>query len=181
MKVKDILEKTCDFIEEGDLKIALLEDNLTSEQQILVDKLVRYFNYVQNEVATEYLPVVHKENIIAENKLEFSNLSKTINEILYIKDKQGKRISFRSFPDKITFEGSIVEVTYSFIPNENTLNEDVLFLIPERVYSYGIAREFYLFEGITDRATMFENRFKNSIQNLLKKGRNRVLPVREWM
>ena len=181
MKVKNILVKTCDFIEKSELKDALEATSMTDEQQALVSKLVRYFNYVQNEIATEYIPVIHRETVSAKDKLEYSKLSKTVNEIMYVKGSEGKRISFRTFPDKITFSGTICEVTYSFIPEENTLTDDILYLIPERVYAYGIAREFYLFEGLTDKATMFENRFKSSIQNLFKKGKNIVLPVREWL
>lgn len=182
MKVKNIILKACDFIENNDLKVPL-ESNatLTDAQQELADKLVRYFNYVQNEIATEYIPVIHREAVSAKDKLEFSSLAKTISEVIYIKDSQGKRISFRTFPDKIVFSGEISEITYSFIPEENTIGEDILFLVPERVYAYGIAREYYLFEGFTDKATLFEGRFKSSIQNLFKKGRNIVLPVREWL
>ena len=181
MTVKDILIKTCDLIEKSELKSVLESETFTTEQQEIVNKLVRYFNYIQNEVATEYMPVVHREKITAKDKLEFALLAKTINEVLYIKNKEGKRISFRVFPDKIVFEGTISEITYSFIPEENSLSDDILYLIPDRVYSYGIAREYYLFEGLTDKATMFENRFKSSIQNLLKKCKNIVLPVREWL
>lgn len=182
MKVKDILLKTCDFIENNELK-SPLENNstLTDNQQELADKLVRYFNYVQNEIATEYIPVIHRETVCAKDKLDFSTLSKRIYEVIYVKDSNGRRISFRTFPDKIVFSGEITEITYSFIPEDNTIDQDILFLVPERVYAYGIAREYYLFEGFTDKATLFENRFKSSIQNLFKKGRNIVLPVREWL
>lgn len=74
MLVKNIILKVCDFIENAELARAIEEgDVLTTEQQELQDKLVKCFNLVLNEIASEYLPMVKVEKVKAKgDMIEFS-------------------------------------------------------------------------------------------------------------
>lgn len=181
MKVKDVLKNACKFIGLEELKNVFESGQISPEDQETVDKLVEIFNFVQEEVATEFLNILQYEKVSASKELYFSDLSKTILDVKYIKNIDGKRVSFTLFPDHISFKDSIVEIVYSYIPDIVGLEDEILYLIPLRVYAYAIAREFFLFEGLVDKATLFENRFKNSISSLLRKDKTKNMPAKKWL
>ena len=180
MNVKEVLKTACDFIGLEDIKNVIDDSSsMTEEQTAIVNKLLKCFNLVQEEISTEFLSLTHKEEISASDRINFFSLTKKVLKILNIK-RGNKNLPFKIFTDHVVFNGSATEITYNYIPEEVGLNDDILYLVPVRIYAYGVAREFFIFEGLTDKASMFENRFKNSINSLIKKDKNIVLPNRIW-
>ena len=186
MKLKEVIKNACAFLDFNDLKVAIENNNMTEAQTAKVNKFVEYFNLVQEEIATEFLPIFHLESINANDNLMFSSLEKQVLDIIYIKDKNGKKMSFKVFPDCVTFKGTAKEILYSIVPQSVTLSEDILYLAPVRVYCYAIAREHFLNEGLNDVAFMYEERFKNAINSLIEKDKSyppiiRRSPSRKWL
>ena len=77
MLVKDVIIKACDFIDNDSLS-ELLKNNLSlsDELQDMLNKLIKCFNLVRNEIASEYLPIV-KIDVVrpSKNKIELTALS----------------------------------------------------------------------------------------------------------
>lgn len=187
MKLKEVIKEACEVIEWNDV-LAVIDGNQISDvMQVKINKLISYFNKIQDELASEFIDVFAKENVEAVNEISYSNLSNQILDVVYIKDKDGKKLSFTCYPDKVSFEGISKEIVYTYVPQElNNISNDIVFLVPKRVYSYGIAREFYFFEGLIDKAEFFENRFKSSINSLLEKdkkiqNKTKIMPERKWL
>ena len=186
MKINDILKEACSVLELTDLKAALIAESLTSAQEKEANKLVEYFNRIQQEISTEFLMVLNKETISANGSISFSSLEEEVLDIICVKDEKGNKFAFKVFPDHVSFDGSASEVLYSFVPEDIELGEDILYLAPIRIYVFGIAREFYFEEGLADKANFFEQRFKNSIESLIEKDKQanlktRKLPARLWL
>ncbi len=180
MNVKNIIKIACDFVEMNDLKNSL-DSTLTTAQQENLDELLQCFNWVNEEITTEYFPLYTKQIVEKENSLNFSDLEKNIISVLNIKLSKVKK-DFFTYPDKIEFDGKIDEITYSYLPEVLEINDEAYSFVPERVYAYGVAREFYLQKGITDKAISFNSRFQDSIQNFLKSNANfnKNMPARKW-
>ena len=186
MKINDILENVCSVIGLTDLKSALEGNSLTTAQEKQANKFVEYFNRIQQEISTEFLMVLHKETVSSVGSVSYSNLSEEVLDVIYIKDEKGKKIPFTVFPDHVSFDGKAVEVMYSYIPEGISLGDDILYLAPVRIYVFGIAREYYFDEGLTDLATLYEQRFKSSIEMLVEKDKlshfkTRKMPARLWL
>ena len=59
MSVKDIIILACEFTENQSLGQALENNSVLDEEQSeICDSLVKCFNLVNNEVASEYVPIV---------------------------------------------------------------------------------------------------------------------------
>ena len=180
MNVKEVLKIACEFIGLDEIKEAMdYPLSATEEQTEIINKLLKCFNLVQEEIATEFLPLTFKQEISATENIYFSLLEKNVLRVLSVK-KDKKTLPFKVFPDHVAFNGSATEITYNYIPEEVEIDDNILYLVPTRIYAYGIAREYFVFEGLIDKASMFENRFKNSISALLVKDKNLILPKRTW-
>ena len=185
MKLKEVIKCACTIIGLDDLLSSIESETISQDQQKMIDMLVDYFNKVQEEIATEFMPVLASENLKRANTLDFSDLDKQILDVIYLKDKNKRKVSYELFVDHLKFDGEIEEIVYSFIPDEVGFNDDILFLVPKRVYAYAMAREYYLFEGLLDKATDFEQRFKNSVKQIMSKDKARFtasyMPKRLWL
>ena len=73
-----------------------------------------------------------------------------------------------------------VEIIYKTFPTELTLSQSFSSTIPERVYAYGVAREYYFNQTLFDDAEIWEERFKNSLQILTRKKSEIKMPKRRW-
>ena len=85
MKVKEIIAYACGFIGEKEIEEKLESTStvtFTDKEQEKVDALLRCFNLVNEEIASDYLPYLITEEINVDNSiLNYSSLSKTIINI----------------------------------------------------------------------------------------------------
>ena len=187
MTVKDIIKLVCEFVGEREILSKLNaspQGELTEREQEKVDCMVRCFNLVNQEIASDYLPFLTKEEVdINDSILNFSQLSKTVINIYEIKNRFGMNLKFKLFPDFVEIFGHAKSVTYSYLPQDKTLNDDVETLngLSARVYAYGVASEFLLIDGLSDDADIWEERFKQSLFVLSRKRGEHILPKRSWL
>lgn len=182
MLVKDIIKLVCKFTENEELEEAIEENSLTDEQTLLVESLVNGFNLVNNEIASEYLPYLKSKSMQTDNfKIKYSDFDEKLCEIISIKDKNGKNLKFKKFDDHIMVFANSVQVIYSIYPQNLTLEDEFESLLPERVYAYGVAREYFFIKTLFDDADIWEERFKNSLQVLVRKKSDIIMPRRRWI
>ena len=182
MLVKDIIKLACKFTENDDIAQAITNNNLSQEQSLVVDCLVNCFNLVNNEIASEYLPYVKSEEIETNNfKINFSDFTSTFREVISIKDCYGNNVKYKVFDGYLMVFANKVTVVYACLPQALALSSEFDSLLPERVFAYGIAREYYFIQTLFDDADIWESRFKNSLKVLTRKKSEIVLPKRRWI
>lgn len=191
MTVKDIIKLVCEFVGEKEILSKL---NATSEQltemefspreQEKIDVMVRCFNLVNQEIASDYLPFLTKENIdVKENILNFSTLQKELVNVYEIKNGFGISLRFKLFPTYAQISGHAKTIVYSYLPDNKLLTDEIEKVngLSARIYAYGVASEFLLIEGMSDDAEIWEDRFKQSLFVLSRKRGEHVLPKRSWL
>lgn len=184
MKLKEVLKDAMLFIGKPELYSlsAFTEGGPvpTQDQQSDIDLLVRCFNLVYREVATNYVPLLHKQRVtFTDNRLEISALEKPLIYVRSLKTSGGKGVSYQIYPTHIEAETYSAVLTYAFLPENVGLDDDVnLFagqVLPE-IMAYGVAREFELLNGDFPSADIWESRFKNALEVLhSKKNNNKIL------
>ncbi|MDE6583090.1 MAG: hypothetical protein K2K31_00350 [Clostridia bacterium] len=183
MTVKEIIKLVCEFVGEREIlsKLDDVDATFTDYEQEKLDVLVKCFNLVNQEIATDYIPLLLKEEV-SEEKILFSSLSKTLVNVYEVKNRFGMNLKFKLFSDYVEVESVPKSIIYSFLPENLTLNDivDCNPRINARVYAYGIASEFLLIYGISENAEIWEDRFKTSLFILNKKNGKCVLPKRSW-
>ena len=183
MLVKDIVLKVCDFLEGKQLAQSIKNNQeLTDEEADEVETFVKCFNLVRNEIATEMIANTKIEKVkTANGRVEFSSLSSKVIEILAVKDQFGNNVHFDVFADHLQTNENMVEVKYNASPEELTFEDEFSSVIPERVFAYGIVREYFFLQSLYDDASAWEERFKNSMQALERRKHEIVIPRRRWM
>ncbi len=184
MKVKEIIKQVCEFVGEVEL-LAKLEQpsaQFTLSEQRKLDTMQNCFNLVNQEIASDHLPFLTKENVDAQGVLAFSSLSKPVIHIYEIKNRFGLNMKFKTISDHVEFEGRAKSVLYSYLPSDLTLESEVTFMrgLSSRVYAYGIASEFLLVYGIGSDAEIWEEKFKEALFSLSQKRGEHVMPKRSW-
>lgn len=185
MKVKDLVIYTSLFIGEKELASKLEENtSLTQREQERVDTMVRCYNLVNQEIASDYLPFLYTEKIDVNNSvLNFSDLSKTIINIYEVKGNLNINIRYKRYPEYLQIFGHAKKITYSYLPEDLELNDNVEFFngLSSRIYAYGMASEYLLCDGLSEDAEIWEERFKESLFVLSRKRSEIRLPKRRWL
>lgn len=183
MTVKDILKIVCEIVGEREiLKKLSSSGELSSREQEKVDVMTRCFNLVNQEIASDYLPFLTRENIDTDGILNFSTLKKQVAHIYEIKNKFGMNLRFKLFPNFVEVTGRARSILYSFLPEELSLESEVEAPcnLTARIYAYGVASEYLLIDGLSEDAEIWENRFKESLFMLSRKHGEHILPKRRW-
>ncbi len=183
MLVKDVIALACDFTDNSALgdKIRLSQD-LTDDEQAQMDIYLKCFNLVNNEIASEFVPIKKIEQFDVESgKVLFSKFSNKPYKILYVKNSLGKKMRFKVFQDHIVVFCKKAIIAYTILPENLTATDMVETFIPERIYAYGLAREYLFFKAMFDDAEIFEERFKNSLEIICRASVHSKMPRRRWI
>lgn len=183
MFVKDVVLVACEFLDKQDLyeKISSNE-NLSGDEQKDVDLLTNSFNNVWEEICTEIFPIVKCEKFKTQNlKVSFQEFSTMPVSILAIKDCSGRKVRSKVLNDGIVAFANEIEVWYTVKPENLSFESEFASHLPERVFAYGVAREFYIKKALYKDASVWEERFKNSIEMLDRNKSARILMRRRWL
>jgi len=181
MTVKEIIITACEMFDQDDLATKLIENiETTEEESIVLNQLLRCYNFIQNELATEFVPLLCKESIESDGEgFNISNLKERLAYLVSFKDKGNQNIKYKILGDKILFQGK-GEICYCYCPKKATIDDESLILVPERVIAYGILREYFLLNGCSSEASSYEVKFKNSLLNFSRKKTEMIMPSRNW-
>lgn len=186
MNVKDIIKTVCGFIGHDEIasKIEQSEPSFTQSEQKITKNLLKCLNLVQNEIASQYIPLCTVEEVKAKDfKVEYSSFSKKPIAIISVRDKYNRLVHFKPFCDYLMIYASKANVKYNFLPDQITsLDEEMSQpLVPIHIYAYGVAREYFLQQALSDDADIFEKRFKDSLEVFARRKSNAILPKRRWL
>ncbi len=187
MTVKDIIKLVCEFVGEREIltKLNAIEEvSYTSREQEKLDTMIRCFNLVNQEIASDYLPFITKEEIdVKDSILNFSELNKQVVNVYEVKNRFGCSLRFKLFPNYMEISGHAKSIVYSYLPEDKNLSDDVEMFngLSGRVYAYGVASEFLLIDGLSEDAEIWEDRFKESLFVLSRRRGEHILPRRSWI
>lgn len=182
MKVEDIIKLVCEFVGEKELRKKIESDiDLSEKEQEKLDQMTRCFNLVNQEIASDFLPFLVKEEV-SGSIINFETLKKRAVQIYEVRNRFGMSLKFKVFRNFVEVDGNAKTVVYSFLPDKLLLNDEVecAYGLSERVYAYGVASEYLLIVGVSDDAEIWENRYKESLFMLSRKKGEHVLPKRSW-
>lgn len=183
MLVKDIIVLALDFCHEDELASLMRgeETNLNDEEQAKIESLTRCFNLVYEEVASQYIPFIKCQKVATvDGRVEYSDLQGKVIDIVEVKNSHDRRIRFRKFSDYLIALANEVTVWYKSLPSALLINDEFSSTLPERVFAYGVAREYFYSIGVNDEGDIYDNRFKDSLLVLLGKSKEIVMPARGW-
>ncbi len=188
MTIKSILKTACLFLNKEELcdKIDIDDMSILSDsekEQILF--LLKCLNLVYQEIATDYFPLLNKEVITTtDGKVLFSNLQKEFLEVISLKDCNGQKVRFRSFPSYLETAAEKVEIVYKYLPSDleslTSTMETFSNKVSEKTFAFGVAMEYSFINGLYEDAQIWEKRFKDALFIRSCKKSNIKLPVRRW-
>lgn len=185
MTVKGIIKLVCEFVGERELlkKLDMQNPVYSTRESEKLETMIKCFNLVNQEIASDYLPFLLEEEIDVRNSiLNFSSLSKNVVAVYQVKDCLGFGLKFRNYPNYVEIFGAAKKIVYSYLPAELELDAQVESNngLSERVYAYGVASEYLLVDGMSDDAEIWEERFKESLFMLSRRHGEHRLPRRRW-
>ena len=187
MKAKEIVEISLKNIKREDILLTSLiatgGTSYTDEQKEVFDDILASLNDSIMAISYIYLPQKMKEDIVVENnKYNYSSLSKTLIDVVRIKDKCGVLHKFFTYPTYLKCDNGEFEITYTYQPDiiEN-LNDDIQLEnknVSSRILMIGTVANFYLKRGLFDESLLWEKSFKEQIA--LCKRKKYVPQMKSW-
>lgn len=185
MKAKDIILLACDFVGVPEIAEKIgAETQLSASETNTLNTLKKCLNLVQNQVACEYIPLEKIQEVQPKDfKVDYSTFDKKPIAVVWAKDKFGRNLRFKSFSDYLMVFSSYAKVKYYYFPQEITSLDDEMNeeLLPMRIYAYGVAREYFLLQNLSDECDIWEIRFKDSLSSFARKKRDVKMPCRRWL
>ena len=183
MKVKDVIIKACDFVGKAELALVIQQGTaLTEKQQQECQQFLSHLNCIREEVESCYQPNLQSQKFSVKNfKIEFSAFEKPLQEIYSIKDKFGRNVNYKIFDGYIFVCGKEVEVIYSSVITPLDMEGEFSSNLQERIFAYGVAREYYFANNLYEDANMWEERFKGALEIMCSRKSVVKIPQRSWI
>lgn len=189
MTVKEILKTPILYLQKSEILGTTIYDSEsttepTEEQTNDMEILEKCFNFIYQEIASNYLPLLKEEEIEFSNeKFELASLTQTILEIYKLTSLNGNHLVYELLPSYIKAFVKNAKIVYSYVPEELGLEDEVnLFsgrLIPQ-VLAYGVLREYSLINEDFSTADIYEKKFKDGVfKAMTQKSSIRIKP-RKW-
>ncbi len=180
MKVKDIIGLCLEKMGKENFVENL---SYSSEEQAMVDCLLRATNIVYREISTEYLPQYVTENVsVIDGVVDIAHLSQTILYPAKLTDTNGDKRKIKNLATSIEtdFSGTGI-LTYAYLPDALSLSDNVDDLrLNVNIMSDGALSEYYFQDKVFDLANAYDTKFRSAISMLRYKGRNINIKQRRW-
>lgn len=179
MNLKQVILQVATILKLSNITQSKIDDfdSIDSVTQKDVNLIVSSANEVINEIATEYLPLVTTQTItVSKGVFDLQTLSKPLFKIIKLSGGV-----FRRELDKIYLSDGQYQITYSYLPQQVSLDAPEIQLQNISIYalSYGVAREYCIISGNYSEAELWDSKFKE-VMKLSKQKSVATLKVRRW-
>lgn len=167
--------------------------DITDEQNVILNGsieernlnlLVKCFNLVYSELATDYFPLITLENIeVINGSFNLNNLQNNFYKIVKLENEQGFVGKFEIYDNILYIKNGKYKLIYAYTPEKVTLNSDINNFngkIVDRVFAYGLNKEFCFISGLYSEAESYKTKFEEAIKSASILKRNINLPRRRW-
>ncbi|MGN1208380.1 MAG: hypothetical protein ACI4TI_02825 [Christensenellales bacterium] len=156
----------------------------TNEEKI-IELMVRCFNLVYQEIATDYIPLIECENIeIGSGSFCLSGLGKKFYKLIKLVDKFGVEVKSEIYDDVLYAKNGNYRIIYCYKPEFATLNSDLNDFggkLTDRVFALGLNKEYCYVCGQYNESEAFKTKFEDSLSRCATVRKNMVMPKRRWM
>jgi hypothetical protein len=170
MKVKDIMKKAASLLGNADgLMDYLNGDGFEGAQR--AELLLNCFNFVENELALDYFPLIKKEDFVPQGgRILYSQLSSSPVRILDVENADGEKVAFQVFATYLEVDVSPASVRYAYAPLPKTMEgqSDYGLAASERLLAFGMAAEYLAALGLLEEASVWDKKYKEGIQAALE-------------
>jgi len=198
MKLREIIKLACVILQLDELLNSeyLFDENydILDEQSILtsgtstektLNLLIKCFNLAYSEIATDYLPLITMQNVtVYDGVYNLNALDNNFYKLIKLENKNGESSSFKIVDNILYAKNGDYQLYYCYIPNALTLNSDVSNFngrVYDRIFVYGLVKEFYCINGLYEEAKFFQTKFEESIKNSKVVKKEIKLPKRRWL
>ena len=138
-----------------------------ADQLKQIESFIDCVNDVNQSIAFMYLPLKTYENItISNKKFAYSDFSKTLIELLSLKNEAGLKQKFYTYPTFITCENGSYTASYTYVPNYVSNLSDTIEInqkVDARTLAYGVVAKFYLLKALFSEANAWDARFQQAL------------------
>ncbi len=186
MTVKEVLEISAKQLGEQDALLLFCDkapENTEYAEQT-VKLLKQCYDLVTDEIACEFLPLKTTQRFnVNNNKILFSTFSKVPLKIVCITDENLNKCAYKVINDYLSVQNGVVEVTYEYRPEVQTLTEYANFVngvIGAYVLCFGINAEFCFARGRYGESEKWREKFLSGIKNRIANKSAIKIPSRSW-
>ena len=176
LKAADILNITTVI----DLENITPSDVFSSELTLLL----RCFNMTLEEVSRDYFPLLFKQTLTPVNGVIANTaFTKTPVEIFSVK-KGGEAVEYSLYPDGMHLSANTEhEIIYGYLSGDKTIEEivEVHPKVTEGLLVLGTLMNYCVASSKYEDSLIYERRFKETVQEKLKKAGELKLPERRWI
>ena len=186
MVVKDVICEVLWMAGRSDVSDDISEGAPLSDEQWRMQRAcLTYLNAVIDELARGYFPLEYEEEMTSPGgRFAFADFSKRPLEIKRV-TVNSKPVNWHVAPDYLVADGKTVSVLYSYAPAPLTIDDEFVypaFAVSERLIEYGMLAEYYLVLGDAASSEVWENKYREEIENLLSRSKVRGrIPPRRWI
>ncbi len=184
MTVKEIIKQSAVFLNASEIVNYLDKGVAENFSSVLeeVDLLVNCYNVVAEEIASSHYRFKAVESFSPKNnRVTLSEFSFNPLAIINVFDKGGVKVNATILPTEIQTNLPYITVEYYYIPNPKTLDDISDFkdtLIKKRTLAYGIITEYLLIKGSYEEASVWHEKYAQSLITL--KGNTGRVKGRVW-
>jgi hypothetical protein len=182
MTVREVIATASDMVGVGEQVKKYLNGDLTvGETETLA--LLRCFNFIQNEVALDYLPLVAEDCVTTETgRVEYSAFSRAAVRILSVKNEDDAGVKFKLFSGFLEGQPGTLKIKYTYTPNEKGLDDsvEVSMAVSLRLLAYGVAAEYCFSVGLYEEGEAWNKKYKDALAAAYSVRPVKVMRSRRW-
>ena len=175
MKLKEIIKICTEMLNLDTVDLA--EDDARTKI------LVNCANFVYEELYRDYATSLRKTVVEVVDNFADTSIYK-LCKVISLTDGEGNQVHFRYSDGGICVDhDGKYNMCYARLPEIIGLDDEVVMplRITERIFAYGIAREYHAVLGDFALAKMWDDRFKDALKVASTKTSSMRLPVRGWL
>ncbi len=184
VKVESVVKLAADFLGLRDCIDRVLDDDWGDNDYAVYNGLIRCYNLVETEVATDYAPLVCEEKISCNGgKADYEKLSRSPAYIIAVLDRFGNKVKFRLFPTYFAAADGEYTARYAALPKTKDISDECECApsVTQRVIAYGVAAEYCVQNGLYAEHAVWDKKFKNGLAAACKQRGGQTLKGRSWV
>ena len=145
--------------------------NLLPKDDALIITIVRCFNMVANELASDYVEIRKIECVQATNKMvSYDSFSERLINVKKV-EQNGVNVKYRLYPDFLMIEAEgQVDIEYCYLPSTVELDDEIMLTprITELLMINGVLGEYCLINGRYEDSMLYDKRYREMIKLAIK-------------